>query len=215
MSFLEKFLAGDIPAAEFHHADHVRAGYELLRTMDFLDAVSAYGRALKIMTARVGKPVPGVAPAAVQSGRHVVKNILATIRGEERRPFHYTDKGSLATIGRARAVADLGFASLSGFIAWLAWLVIHIALLIGFKNRFVVLIQWAWSYLAFDRGSRLIHGMVSPKRVDAPELPSSKRGAALHEAIRVAQEGLHAAAAAAAAKPPVKKKLKKRTAPEA
>ncbi len=164
-----------------------------------------------------GKPVPGVAPAAVQSGRHVVKNILASIQGEPRKPFHYTDKGSLATIGRARAVADLGFASLSGFIAWLAWLVIHIALLIGFKNRFVVLIQWAWSYLAFDRGSRLIHGMVGPKRVDAPELPSSKRGAALHEAIRVAQEGLHAAAAAQkpATTAPVKKKLKKRPAPEA
>lgn len=140
-----------------------------------------------------GTLVPGVAPAAVQEGRHAVKNILAAIRGEERKPFRYIDKGSLATIGRARAVADIGFAKLSGFIAWLAWLVIHIALLIGFKNRFVVLIQWAWSYLAFDRGSRLIHGMVSPKRVDAPELPSSTRGAALAEAIRVAQEAIRTA----------------------
>lgn len=170
--------------------------------------------------------VPGVAPAAVQEGRHAVKNILATIEGVERKPFRYLDKGSLATIGRARAVADIGFAKLSGFIAWLAWLVIHIALLIGFKNRFVVLIQWAWSYIAFDRGSRLIHGMVTPKRVDAPALPSSKRGAALAEAIRVAQEALHHAPAAhapteaaapspptlAAAAAPKKKKKKPATA---
>jgi len=126
-----------------------------------------------------GQPVPGVAPAAVQSGRHAVKNILASIRGEPRTPFHYVDKGSLATIGRARAVADLHFAKLSGFPAWIAWLLIHILLLIGFKNRFLVLVQWAWAYFFFDRGSRLIHGMVTPKKAEAPALPSSRRPAEL------------------------------------
>jgi NADH dehydrogenase len=95
--------------------------------------------------------------------------------GREREPFHYVDKGSLATIGRAAAVADLGFAKLSGFIAWLAWFAIHIFFLIGFRNRFIVIFQWAWSYFTFDRGSRLIHGMVTPKRADPPSFPTSQR----------------------------------------
>jgi NADH:quinone reductase (non-electrogenic) len=126
-----------------------------------------------------GDLVPGVAPAAMQGGRHAAKNILRSIAGEKRLPFHYVDKGSLATIGRAKAVADLHFAKLSGLPAWLAWLLIHIALLIGFKNRFLVLVQWAWAYFAFDRGSRLIHGMVTPKRAEAPSLPASRRPALL------------------------------------
>jgi NADH:ubiquinone reductase (H+-translocating) len=106
-----------------------------------------------------GKPIPGVAPAAMQGAKHAAKNILATLAGEPRKPFHYVDKGSLATIGRASAVADAGFMRLSGFIAWLAWLAIHLIFLIGFKNRFFVLLQWAWSYISYDRGSRVIHGM--------------------------------------------------------
>jgi NADH dehydrogenase len=122
-----------------------------------------------------GKPVPGVAPAAIQEAKHAVRNIVASMSGREREPFHYVDKGSLATIGRAAAVADLGFAKLSGFIAWLAWFAIHIFFLIGFRNRFIVIFQWAWSYFTFDRGSRLIHGMVTPKRADPPSFPTSQR----------------------------------------
>lgn len=122
-----------------------------------------------------GKPVPGVAPAAIQEASCAVKNIRASMAGSPRVAFHYVDKGSLATIGRAAAVADLGFAKLSGFVAWLAWFAIHIFFLIGFRNRFIVIFQWAWSYFTFDRGSRLIHGMVVPKRQDAISAPSSER----------------------------------------
>jgi NADH dehydrogenase len=100
--------------------------------------------------------VPGVAGAAVQAGRHAAENILRTMRGEPRMPFQYVDKGSLATIGRAAAVADFGRIKLSGFLAWLAWLFIHIMLLVGFRNRMLVFIQWAWSYVTLERGARLI-----------------------------------------------------------
>lgn len=105
-----------------------------------------------------GKPIPGVAPAAMQEATHAARNIVRTLRGKPRRPFHYHDKGSLATIGRAAAVADLGWIKLSGLLAWLAWLFIHVLFLIGFRNRFVVLFEWAWSYLTYDRGARLITG---------------------------------------------------------
>jgi len=109
-----------------------------------------------------GKLVPGVAPAAIQEGRHAARNALRTLQGEATQPFRYFDKGSLATIGRARAVAALGKLRLGGVVAWLAWLVIHIAYLIGFRNRFFVLASWAWTYLTYERGSRLITGKVGP-----------------------------------------------------
>jgi NADH dehydrogenase len=105
-----------------------------------------------------GKPVPGVAPAAMQEGKHTARNILRAIRGEPLLAFRYHDKGSLATIGRSAAVADLGKIKLSGVPAWLAWLFIHILFLIGFRNRVLVLIQWAWSFFSYDRGARLITG---------------------------------------------------------
>lgn len=103
--------------------------------------------------------VPGVAPAAMQMGRHAGRMIIADLNGAERRPFRYRDKGSLATIGRARAVADFGRIRFSGFLAWLAWLGIHIFYLIGFRNRFFVLVSWAWNYLTFRRGARIITGV--------------------------------------------------------
>lgn len=108
-----------------------------------------------------GKPVPGIAPAAIQEGKHTAKNILGQLRGVGRAPFHYRDKGTLATIGRAAAVADLGRLKLSGFLAWMTWLVVHIFFLIGFRNRLLVLIEWAWSYLTTERGARLITGLPS------------------------------------------------------
>lgn len=104
-----------------------------------------------------GQPVPGVAPAAMQQGKFVAKHIRARLKGGKDLPiFHYRDKGNLATIGRSRAIADLHIIRLSGLIAWWTWLVVHIAYLIGFRNRLLVLIQWAWSYLTFRRGARLI-----------------------------------------------------------
>jgi NADH dehydrogenase len=105
-----------------------------------------------------GAPVPGVAAAAIQEGRHAARNVARALRGEARLPFRYVDKGSLATIGRAAAIADFGRVKLSGLVAWMAWLFIHILLLVGFRNRFVVLFEWAWSYVTFDRGARLITG---------------------------------------------------------
>jgi NADH dehydrogenase len=103
--------------------------------------------------------VPGVAPAAMQMGRHAARMIYADIAGTARSAFQYRDKGSLATIGRARAVADFGRIRFGGFIAWLAWLAIHIFYLIGFRNRVLVLISWAWSDLTFRRGARIITGV--------------------------------------------------------
>jgi len=103
-----------------------------------------------------GKLVPGVAPAAMQMGRHAARNIARALRGEPTRPFRYFDKGSLATIGRKAAVAAIGRARLSGFVAWMAWLCIHIFFLIGFRNRLVVMIEWAIAYFSFQRSARVI-----------------------------------------------------------
>jgi NADH dehydrogenase len=103
-----------------------------------------------------GKPLSGVSPVAMQQGRHAVRNILAMIEGRKPQRFRYWDKGSMATIGRNKAVADLNFLHLSGLPAWLVWLFIHIIFLVGFRNRIVVLLQWAWAYLTFNKGARLI-----------------------------------------------------------
>jgi NADH dehydrogenase len=102
--------------------------------------------------------VPGVAQAAMQSGRRAAGNILARMARRPTEPFVYRDLGSMATIGRARAVADLGWIRLTGYPAWLAWLFLHLVFLIGFKNRMVVLVQWLVAYLTRQRGVRLITG---------------------------------------------------------
>ena len=103
-----------------------------------------------------GDWVPGVAPAAMQEGDHVAENITRAIAGQPLRAFRYNDKGSLATIGRAAAVGEIKGVKLSGFIAWIAWLLIHIFFLIGFRNRFLVMWEWGWAYFTRQRGARLI-----------------------------------------------------------
>jgi NADH dehydrogenase len=117
---------------------------------------------LATMKDKNGKLVPGVAPAAIQQGQYVGKLIKKEVKsgkmGTPRQPFHYWDKGSLATIGRAAAIAEFGKIHISGFIAWLSWLFIHIFFLIGYRNRILVLIQWGWSYLTYERSARLITG---------------------------------------------------------
>jgi NADH dehydrogenase len=117
-----------------------------------------------------GKPVPGVAPAAMQEARHTAGNILRAINHQPLLPFRYRDKGSLATIGRSAAVADFGKLKLAGPLAWLAWLAIHLMFLVGFRNRIFVFIQWTWSFLSYDRGARLITGPLKrtaePQRVE-------------------------------------------------
>jgi NADH dehydrogenase len=109
-----------------------------------------------------GRPVPGVAPAAIQEGRHAARNVRRALAGKPREKFRYRDKGSLATIGRAAGVADFGRVRLHGFLAWVAWLAVHIFFLIGFRNRVLVMIEWAWAYVTYDRGARLITGPVEP-----------------------------------------------------
>jgi NADH dehydrogenase len=115
---------------------------------------------------QAGKLVPGIAPAAMQEGRHAASNVLRTIRGRSRLTFMYRDKGILATIGRGAAVAQIGRIRASGYVAWLLWLFVHIYFLIGFRNRLIVMIQWAWSYFTFDRGARLI--TVQPAEPPSP-----------------------------------------------
>jgi NADH:ubiquinone reductase (H+-translocating) len=103
-----------------------------------------------------GALVPGVAPAAMQQGLHVAENIKRSLRGQPRLPFRYVDKGMLATIGRGAAVCKIGRLKATGFVAWMLWLFVHIFFLIGYRNRLVVMIHWAWQYFTFDRGARLI-----------------------------------------------------------
>jgi len=105
---------------------------------------------------QTGQPLPGISPVAMQQGRHAARNVLAMIKGRKPQRFRYWDKGTMATIGRNKAVADLKFVHLSGRPAWLAWLFVHIVFLVGFRNRLLVLVQWAWAYLTFDKGARLI-----------------------------------------------------------
>jgi len=109
------------------------------------------------------KPVPGLAPAAIQAGAHTASNVISLLHGQKTRPFVYKDKGTLATIGRKRAIADIRGFKITGVLAWWAWLLIHILFLIGFRNRVLVLIEWAWAYLTYERGARLITGGGNPK----------------------------------------------------
>jgi NADH dehydrogenase len=116
-----------------------------------------------------GRPLPGVAQVAIQMGKHAARNILRAIEGQPSRPFVYNDLGNMATIGRASAVADFGWLRLKGLLGWLAWLFVHILNLIGFRNRLVVMVQWAWSYFSFQRAIRLITGPLPDADPRSPE----------------------------------------------
>ena len=113
--------------------------------------------------AAIGGPFPGTSPVAIQEGRHAAKNALRSLAGRPLEPFHFFDKGTMAVIGRAAAVAEIAGLHLSGFLAWLTWCFVHIFFLIGFRNRFVVMFEWAWTYVTGKRGARLITG-----RIDEP-----------------------------------------------
>jgi NADH dehydrogenase len=121
---------------------------------------------LASFTHQTGKPLPGVAQAAKQLGKHAARNAVRRLRNEPTVTFHYTDPGNLATIGRNSAIADFGFLRLSGYIGWLFWLFLHIFFLIGFRNRLSVMLQWALSYLTYQRSVRLITG--EPERRPGP-----------------------------------------------
>lgn len=128
-------------------------------------------------------PLPGLAPVAMQQGTHAAKNIGADVQHQPRKPFRYRDKGTMATIGRAAAVADLGKFHFSGLIAWLMWLFVHLMFLVGFRNRLLVMIEWAWSYLTYQRSARLITG--------SNQLPGWAQQQTLHESSEPSVEELH------------------------
>jgi NADH dehydrogenase len=123
---------------------------------------------------RKGQFYPMVAPVAIQMGERAARNILARTRRKEQRPFRYFDKGNMATIGRRSAVLDSGGIRLTGYLAWVGWLVAHLMFLAGFRNRVVVLLNWAYSYFTYDRGLRLITGF-KPERLEVARQPRVDR----------------------------------------
>ncbi len=120
-----------------------------------------------------GRTMPGLAPVAIQQGRWAARNIIGALNGESYKPFKYVDKGALATVGRAFAILELGKFKLSGFFAWIIWSVVHIAYLIGFRNRVIVMFDWAWAYFTYQRGGRLITGDID-ELMSKPEAPNAK-----------------------------------------
>jgi len=149
-----------------------------------------------------GNMLPGVAPVAMQQGNWVAQMIAGDLEHRPRRNFHYHDKGSLATIGRSAAIAQFGKVAISGFFAWLAWLLIHILFLIGFSNRIIVMIQWAVSYFSYERGSRLITGgddlpgwvtpRANPSQSGRSEYADSKKAQSQAKATPPADESFEA-----------------------
>jgi NADH dehydrogenase len=125
---------------------------------------------------QTGKPLPGVAQVAIQGGQAAARNILHDIQHEPRETFHFRDPGSMATIGRAAAVAEMGRLRLTGFLAWMAWLFVHVFWLIGFQNRLLVMTQWAWSYFTYERGARLITGPWKARAALQPGVEVRKDG---------------------------------------
>ena len=117
-----------------------------------------------------GQPVPGVAPAAIQMGKFAARQIKRSLKGKPREHFEYLDKGSLATIGRSHAIADFpGKIHISGYLAWLSWLFIHLFFLIGFRNRFFVMIEWAWAYITYNHSARLITNTGESEQIEKPK----------------------------------------------
>jgi NADH:ubiquinone reductase (H+-translocating) len=123
-----------------------------------------------------GKPVPGVSPAAMQMGRHVAEIIeteISSPHSAKRLAFKYWDKGTMATIGRSKAVAYSGPIKLKGYIAWVAWLFVHLIFLIGFRNKLIVLMNWMYAYFAYKRGARIIIGSRSAPPATVPSSRAS------------------------------------------
>jgi NADH dehydrogenase len=150
---------GELSGAERDRAGRVTVEPDL--TLPGHPEVFALGDMVRVRGAD-GTPVtlPGVAPVAMQQGRYAAVVVRARLRGRDTKPFHYRDKGNLATIGRARAVADVGGLRLSGLIAWITWVGVHLWYLVGFQNRVIVFIRWVFSFATHGRGARLITGEV-------------------------------------------------------
>jgi NADH:ubiquinone reductase (H+-translocating) len=158
-------LAGAL--ADAADAERDRAGRVVVEadlTLQGHPEVIAVGDMVAVRSKGRVETLPGLAPVAMQQGRHAARVVSAQMRGERAPAFRYHDKGNLATIGRARAVADLRVIRLSGFPAWVTWLGVHLWYLIGFQNRLLVLTRWAFSFLTHGRGARLISGATTPRR---------------------------------------------------
>jgi NADH:ubiquinone reductase (H+-translocating) len=123
-----------------------------------------------------GRALPGVAQLAMQSGAHAARNVVLHMSGHDTEPFVYADKGSMATIGRNKAIAQIGRFKLSGVLAWWLWLMVHILFLVEFRRRLTVIFEWAWSYLTWQRGSRVIVDVVQPYRASSREAPPAPQG---------------------------------------
>jgi NADH dehydrogenase len=157
--------AGDWLGADLDHAGRVKVAADLsVPEHPHIFVIGDTARAC----GRDGQPLPGVAPVAKQQGQYVAKLLAARAKGRTVAPFRYRDFGAMATIGRKRAVAQLGRLKLSGFVAWTLWSVAHIYFLIGFRNRLVVAMNWAWYYVTFQRGTRLITGISGSRIEDVP-----------------------------------------------
>ena len=166
-------LAGEL--ADLTGGERDRAGRVTVEpdlTLPGHPEVFALGDMVRVRGAG-GEPVtyPGLAPVAMQQGRYVAKVVRARLGGRQWPPFRYRDKGNLATIGRGAAVADIKGLRLSGFIAWVSWLVVHLWYLVGFQNRLLVFIRWAFSFVAHWRGARLITAQARPEETEAPRRP--------------------------------------------
>ena len=156
-------MLAQITGAELDRTGRITVGPDL--TLPGHPDVLALGDMVQVRTTDgEARALPGIAPVAMQQGRYAARVVRDRLRGSATPPFHYVDKGNLATIGRARAVADVRGLRLSGFPAWLTWLAIHLFYLIGFQNRLLVLTRWAISFLTRGRGARL---MVQEERADS------------------------------------------------
>jgi NADH dehydrogenase len=167
--------------APLDRAGRVKVGMDL--SIGGHPEVLVIGDMACVVDPRTGRQVPGICPAAIQAGKYAARIIrqeaVALERGRPtapRRPFHYLDKGTLATIGRNKAVAVIRALRFSGVIAWLLWALVHIFFLIGFRNRLLVMLEWAYVYFFFDRGARLITGEVKLPGRDACEVGGALRG---------------------------------------
>jgi NADH dehydrogenase len=136
--------------------------------------VFVIGDMASLKDATTGKPVPGLGAAATQGGATAAENILRSLGGKERMPFKYKDRGSMATIGRNRAVAEFGNWQLSGYPAWLMWALVHVFLLIGFRSRLAVMREWAWAYFTRERSARLITDLANPALPARPHVEESQ-----------------------------------------
>ena len=146
--------------AQLDRAGRVKVNPDL--TLPDNDRISVLGDLIALE--QDGKPLPGVAQTAIQSGELAAANIVATLDGKPRKAFRYWDKGSMATIGRARAIAEVKGLRISGFIAWMMWLFIHVLFLVDFRNRIAVLMEWAWAYVSWQRSSRVILASHEPRK---------------------------------------------------